>query len=64
MTPMHISLFRGSGRSSIRRRHVSTGTPTGAGGEPPRRSAMGIDVQPVHGRHCICGRCQRQSPQR
>jgi len=25
---------------------------------------MGIDVQPVHGRHCICGRCQRQSPQR
>lgn len=30
----------------------------GAGVERPRRLPdMGIDVQPVHGRHCICERC-------
>jgi len=22
---------------------------------------MGLDVQPVHGRHCICERCERQA---
>jgi hypothetical protein len=26
--------------------------------ENRRRTAMGIDVSPVHGRHCICTRCQ------
>ncbi len=23
----------------------------------PHRTMMGIDVSPVHGRHCICNRC-------
>jgi hypothetical protein len=26
-----------------------------------RHSAMGLDVPPVHGWHCICERCQRQA---
>jgi len=26
-----------------------------------RRAEMGLDVPPVHGWHCICERCQRET---
>lgn len=58
----HFTLPR-LGNRAVRRR-------SGADREPPARTATetrpgnhamaGLDVQPVHGRHCICERCHRQ----
>jgi len=58
---MHFSPFaRLTARSTHRRRRVSA-TAGGSVIQPRREAAMGIEVQPVHGHHCICQRCQRQS---
>jgi hypothetical protein len=63
MALMHFSFSRTAIRSGERRRREVTepGHPTI---EPGRPAAMGISVQPVHGHHCICERCQRQTPAR
>jgi len=57
---MHLTpLFRAVVLSRRSRRSAHAGSTTHAA--PRRRAAMGLDVQPVHGRHCICERCQRQA---
>ena len=61
---MHFSPFtRTASRLGDRRRRVTT-RPARQAAEPRRQAAMGISVQPVHGHHCICERCQRQTPGR
>lgn len=60
---MHFSFSRTTIRSGERRRRDTTDS-THQAAEPRRQAAMGIAVQPVHGHHCICERCQRQIPAR
>jgi hypothetical protein len=38
--------------------------PVTMGERQHRRTAMGIDVSPVHGHHCICDRCLMQAKTR
>ncbi len=59
---MHFSSFsRVMVRSAQRRRRPIPGEPTSPQAPARRRAAMGIEVQPVHGHHCICHRCQRET---
>jgi len=48
----------GAGRRS-RDAEVPTASSSGLSSHAPRRhpAMTGIDVSPVHGRHCICDRC-------
>lgn len=58
---MHFSSFsRVMVRTAQRRRRAMPGDATGPAAGGRRRAAMGIEVQPVHGHHCICQRCLRQ----
>jgi hypothetical protein len=53
--------FRAVGRPRrTRRADAAVGSPLG---QPRRPNAAmaGLEVSPVHGRHCICERCERQS---
>jgi hypothetical protein len=62
MLLMPFSHFsRNAVRSGYRRRRQAD-VARAAVAEPRRQAAMGISVQPVHGHHCICERCQRQAP--
>ena len=57
---MHFSSFsRVMVRTAQRRRRPIPGEVTNPPAPARRRAAMGIEVQPVHGHHCICQRCQR-----
>lgn len=59
---MHLSpLFRAVGLSRRLRDSASVASTTAVHVDRRRRAAMGLDVQPVHGRHCICERCERQA---
>ncbi len=60
---MNFSFSRNALRSGERRRRT-VAAQAHLTIEPPRQAAMGISVQPVHGHHCICERCQRQTPAR
>jgi hypothetical protein len=64
-------MFQAS-RQLFHRTSTSTSTPTPTGGtasqskaedakaRADRHPAMrGLDVSPVHGHHCICGRCEQ-----
>lgn len=58
---MHFSpLFRAVGRPRRRRSVAPAGSPHSQT-RRPNAAMAGLEVSPVHGRHCICERCERQS---
>lgn len=61
---MHwIPLLRAVNLPRRHRREQRTVAPIAAvGNAGPRHPAMaGLNVPPVHGRHCICERCERDA---
>jgi len=49
---------------SRRSRRSEAAAARAAKGAAEPQAAPGIDFNPVHGRHCICGRCETQSRRR
>ncbi|HEY1523815.1 MAG TPA: hypothetical protein VGF70_12455 [Solirubrobacteraceae bacterium] len=60
MVLMPFSSFSRNAARTAHRRRREANPASGQSTEPRRQAAMGISVQPVHGHHCICERCQRQ----